>query len=117
MNLFSRRSFHHGVHPDSEKAATRDLPIRRFPFAPLLVVPLEQHAGRPARAVVREGQEIRRGQKLGEADGEISAAVHAPASGMVRRIGLVPSPLGRMVSGVYLEPWPGSTQEVAEGAP
>ena len=117
MNLFPRRSFHHGVHPDPEKAATRDLPIRRFPFARLLVVPLEQHAGRPARAAVREGQEVRRGQKLGEADGEISAAVHAPASGMVRRIDLVPSPLGRMVPGVYLEPWPGSTQEVADGIP
>ena len=117
MNLFTRRSFQHGVHPDPEKAATRDLPIRRFPFAPLLLVPLEQHAGQPARAVVREGQEVRRGDKLGDADGDISAAVHAPASGTIRRIALVPSPLGRMVSGVYLEPWPGSTQEVAPGTP
>jgi electron transport complex protein RnfC len=117
VNLFPRHTFHHGVHPDPEKAATRDLPIHRFPFAPLLLVPLEQHAGRPARPVVREGQEVRRGQKLGEADGDISAAVHAPASGVVRRLALLPSPLGRMVDGVYLEPWPGSTQEVAEGIP
>ncbi|MGD8830081.1 MAG: electron transport complex subunit RsxC [Pseudomonadales bacterium] len=115
MNLFPRRTFHHGVHPDPEKAATRDLPIHRFPFAPLLAVPLAQHAGTPARPVVREGQEVRRGEKLGEADGEISAAVHAPASGVVRRLDLVPSPIGRMVAGVYLEPWPGSTQEVADG--
>ncbi len=117
MNLFPRRTFHHGVHPDPEKAATRDLPIRRFPFAPLLLVPLLQHAGRPAQAVVREGQEVRRGQVLGRADGDISAAVHAPASGVVRRLALVPSVLGRMVDGVYLEPWPGSTQEVADGVP
>ena len=74
MNLFPRRSFHHGVHPDPEKAATRDLPIRRFPFAPLLLVPLQQHAGQPAIPVVREGQEVRRGDRLGEADGELSAA-------------------------------------------
>ena len=117
MNFFRPKSFHHGVHPDPEKAATRDLPIRRFPFAPLLLVPLEQHAGVPARAVVREGQEVRRGQKLGEADGEISAAVHAPASGRVQRIALMPSPVGRLVSGVYLTPWPGSTQEVLPGTP
>ncbi len=117
MRLFPRRTFHHGVHPDPDKAATRDQPVRRFPFAPLLLVPLEQHAGNPARPVVREGQEVRRGQKLGEADGEISAAVHAPASGVIRQLGLVPSPLGRLVSGVFLEPWPGSTQEVTDGTP
>jgi len=117
MNLMNRRSFHHGVHPDAEKAATRDLPIRRFPFAPLLVVPLQQHTGNPARALVREGEEVQRGQTLGAADGEVSAAVHAPASGVVRRLGLVPDVSGRRVPGVYLEPWPGSTQELADGRP
>jgi len=117
MNLLRRRSFRHGVHPDPEKAATRDLPIRRFPFAPLLVVPLQQHAGKAARAVVREGEEVQRGQTLGAADGELSAAVHAPASGVVRRLGLVPDVSGRRVPGVFLEPWPGSTQELADGKP
>ena len=105
------------VHQDPEKAATRYLPIRRFPFAPLLSVPLVQHAGTPALAVVRQGQEVRRGQKLGAAQGDVSAAVHAPASGIVISIALMPSMLGRMVPGVYLEPFPGSTQEVAEGEP
>jgi electron transport complex protein RnfC len=41
--------------------------------------------------------------------------MHAPASGVVRRIALCPSISGRMVEGVYLEPHPGSTQEVVDG--
>ncbi len=47
----------------------------------------------------------------------MSVAMHAPASGTVRRIGLMPSIAGKMVQGVYIEPFPGSTQEVAEGTP
>ena len=44
-------------------------------------------------------------------------ALHAPASGMVRKIALAPSISGRMTPAVYLEPFPSSTQEVAPGIP
>ncbi len=117
MPLLAPRTFRHGVHPPEAKDETRDLPIRQFPFAPVLVVPLSQHAGKPAVPLVREGQEVVRGQRIARADGFVSVSMHAPASGIVRRIGLVPSSAGRMVLGVYLEPFPGSTQEIAEGRP
>ncbi|MCP5059291.1 MAG: electron transport complex subunit RsxC [bacterium] len=110
-------SFRHGVHPPDAKDATRDLPIRRLPFAPLLVVPLAQHLGRPSIPLVREGQEVARGECIARPDGFLSVAMHAPASGVVKELGLVPSIAGRMVSAVYLEPLPGSTQEVVEGTP
>jgi len=99
------------------KEDTCDSPIRQFPFAPVMVVPLSQHTGKPSRAVVREGEEVLRGQCLGEPDGDLSVATHAPASGRVQRIDLVPAIGGRMVPGIYLEPFPGSTQEVAAGRP
>lgn len=110
-------SFRHGVHPPEAKDATRDLPIRRLPFAPLLVVPLAQHLGRPSIALVREGQEVVRGERIARPDGFLSVAMHAPASGVVKALGLCPSIAGRMVPAVYLEPQPGSTQEVVEGTP
>jgi electron transport complex protein RnfC len=47
----------------------------------------------------------------------MSVSMHAPATGVVRRIALTPSISGRMVPGVYLEPHPASTQEVVEGTP
>lgn len=115
--LRHRRSFAHGVHPPEAKDDTRELPIRQFPFAPVMIVPLLQHIGRPALPVVREGQEVERGQLLAEPDGYMSVAMHAPASGVIQRLGLVPSISGKMVPGVYLKPFPGSSQEVNEGTP
>jgi electron transport complex protein RnfC len=111
------RSFRHGIHPPDAKSDTRELPIRQFPFAPVMIVPLLQHLGRAALPVVREGQEVARGQLLAEPDGYLSVAMHAPASGTVQRIGLAPSISGRMVPAIYLRPFPGSSQEVLEGTP
>jgi electron transport complex protein RnfC len=80
-------------------------------------VPLLQHTGRAAIPTVREGEEVTRGQRLAKPDGELSVAMHAPATGVVQRIGLVPSASGPMVPGIYLKTLPASTQEVAEGTP
>ncbi|MDJ0852451.1 MAG: electron transport complex subunit RsxC [Myxococcota bacterium] len=117
MRLLGLKTFRHGVHPPEMKDETSGLAIRRFPFAPVLVVPLVQHLGKPSLPEVREGQEVVRGQRIARPDGFMSVAMHAPASGVVRRIGLTPSIGGRMVPGVYLEPHPASTQEVMDGTP
>ena len=114
-SLMGGATFRHGVHPGDHKDATRGLAIRRFPFAPLLLVPLSQHLGNPARPVVREGQDVARGQVLAEPDGFMSVAMHAPAAGIVQRIALVPSITGGMVPGVYLKPDPADTQALDEG--
>jgi electron transport complex protein RnfC len=111
------RTFRHGVHPPESKDETSGLAIRQFPFAPLLIVPLSQHMGRPSIPVVEEGQEVARGQRIARPDGFMSVSMHAPASGVVRRIALAPGITGRMVQSVYIEPFPGSTQEVREGTP
>ncbi|MCP3984454.1 MAG: electron transport complex subunit RsxC [bacterium] len=117
LKWFGAGSFRHGVHPPEAKDATRDLPIRRLPFAPLLVVPLSQHLGRPSIPVVREGQQVVRGEPIARPDGFLSVAMHAPASGVVKAIGLAPGIAGRMLPAIYLKPLPGSTQEVVEGTP
>ncbi|TVS19078.1 MAG: electron transport complex subunit RsxC [Gammaproteobacteria bacterium] len=113
--MWGRSAFRGGVTPATHKAQTQTQRIRQFPFAPLLEVPLLQHAGRPALPVVREGAAVERGAVLGRADGERSVPVHAPAAGRVQRIALMPSVTGAMVPGIYLEPFPGATQEVASG--
>jgi electron transport complex protein RnfC len=117
LDMVRRNSFRHGTHPPDLKDETRHLAIRRFPFAPLLVVPLSQHLGKPAVPVVREGQEVMRGQTIAEADGFMSVAMHAPASGVVKKIALAPSISGAMVQSVYLHPFPASSQEVDDGEP
>lgn len=117
MRLLGTKTFRHGVHPPESKDETSGLPIRQFPFAPLLVIPLVQHMGSASIPVVEEGEEVTRGQRIARPDGFMSVSMHASASGIVRKIALAPSITGRMVPAVYLEPFPASTQEAEDGTP
>jgi electron transport complex protein RnfC len=117
MRLLGLKTFRHGVHPPEAKDETSGLAIRQFPFAPLLVVPLVQHLGKPSIPEVREGERVVRGQRIARPDGFMSVSMHAPASGTVRKIALAPAITGRMVPAVTIEPQPGSTQEISEGTP
>jgi electron transport complex protein RnfC len=114
---FRRNTFKHGVHPPEHKNETNGLPIRRFPFAPVIILPMAQHLGAPSEIVIREGQEVDRGQLLAKASGYVSVPIHAPVSGTIRKIANVPSISGKMVPGIYLEAFPSSSQEVKEGKP
>ena len=119
MGFFTRHqnTFRHGVHPPENKRETNGLPIRQFPFAPLCIIPMAQHIGSPAEIIVREGQEVARGQMLAKATGHVSVPIHAPVSGTVRKIANVPTISGRMSPGIFLEAFHFSSQELAEGTP
>lgn len=110
-------TFKHGIHPPENKEETNRLPIRQFSFSPLIMLPVAQHIGAPAKIIVREGQEVVRGQMLAEADGYLSVPLHAPVSGKVKKIANVPTISGKMTTGIYLEAFPSSTQEILEGNP
>ena len=115
MFISKAKTFAHGIHTDDCKSETNHQAIKRFPFAPLLILPLQQHKGKPAIPLVKQGQEVLRGQMLARADGLMSSPIHAPATGIVRKIALVADISGNMVDGIYLQPHPGATQEVAAG--
>jgi len=110
-------SFKHGVHPPENKEETNKLPIRQFSFAPLIILPMQQHIGAPSKIIVREGQEVARGQVLAGADGYMSVPMHSPVSGTIRKVSKVPVISGQMTEGIYLEPFHSSGQEVSEGSP
>lgn len=116
MNLFGTKRLWRGVHVPEHKEQTAHLPIRRLPFPPLLIVPLSQHAGKPARPIVREGQEVVRGEPIAEADGFMSVPMHAPATGRVERIAPAPSARGDLSPAIYIRPYPSASQEVLYGA-
>ena len=86
--------FLHGVHPPTRKELTEKLPIHRMPFPEEVVLPVRQHAGKPAKIVVRPGDRVERGDVLAVADGFISAPVHASAAGTVVAIEQWPHPDG-----------------------
>jgi electron transport complex protein RnfC len=88
------------------------LPIRRLAFAPRLIVPLSQHIGKPAVCCVNVGQEVLRGQVIATADGFVSLPVHAPATGVVESIGLMPSANGKMVDSITIRVYQADGQAV-----
>ncbi|HEU4563759.1 MAG TPA: electron transport complex subunit RsxC [Gemmatimonadaceae bacterium] len=94
--------FAHGVHPPEHKELTAHLPVRRMPYPDEVVLPLRQHAGRPAKVVVRKGDHVERGDTVAEADGFVSSPVHASASGTVAGIDWWPHPDGSMCTAVRI---------------
>ncbi len=94
--------FKGGAHPpESKSAASR--PVETVPPPALAVIPLSQHLGKPARAIVAKKDAVLRGQQIGEAQGMISAAVHSSVSGTVKEVGPARGPLGTFVECVFVE--------------
>ena len=78
--------YYGGIHPPERKEYSEDLPLKVFPAPQTVIIPLSQHAGAPAIPLVKEGDAVKAGQKIGEAAGIISAAVHASISGIVAAV-------------------------------
>ncbi len=115
--FFYKSSFAHGVHPTQCKETTADKVVRRLPFASRLVIPLSQHIGAPAVPLVRAKQEVVRGEPIAKAGGFVSVPMHAPATGVIERIGLAVNPMGEQAEAIVLRPYPGASQEILYGAP
>ncbi|MCP3866976.1 MAG: electron transport complex subunit RsxC [Gammaproteobacteria bacterium] len=112
-----KATFSHGVHPPEYKKGTGSSKIRRLSFSPEMILPLAQHFGAPSLPVVHEGQEVVRGEVLAEADGFMSVPLHSPATGVIRKIGLMPTARGPKTESIVLKLHAGVSQEVLYGAP
>lgn len=95
-----------GIHPPEEKALSNGTPIRDAGLPDELSLPLRQHAGAAAQPCVAIGDRVLAGQLIAEADGFVSAALHAPTSGTVRAIEArpIPHPSGLPDTCIVLEP-------------
>lgn len=78
--------FNGGVHPPEHKLESASNPIVLVPMPKRLVLPLRQHVGNISKVQVAVGDKVLKGQVLAIADGMISAAVHAPTSGVIAAI-------------------------------
>ena len=107
-----RRSFEHGVHPAHHKEQTEDLPIQRVPFGKDYLMPLGQHIGVPAQAIVEAGEKVRRGQLIAKPGGFVSTGLHSPVTGTVREIGDFRGVDGRFAPAISIEADPFATQKV-----
>jgi len=96
-------SFRGGVHPVGNKELTAHKPAVPAAIPKRVIIPLSQHIGAPTRPLVVLGQEVKKGEKIGEATGFVSAPVHASISGKVAAIGNFPHSLGMDVTSIIIE--------------
>lgn len=87
---------HGGVHPPENKSQSTELPIGQLPLPDKLTLPLRQHIGNIPKVKVKIGDHVLKGQLIAEAEGTVSAAIHAPTSGNVTAIedAVIPHPSG-----------------------
>jgi electron transport complex protein RnfC len=95
--------FARGVHPPERKDFSKGAAIEAAPVPEQVFVPLHQHAGAACEPVVKVKQEVKWGDKLGEAGGFISAPVHAPINGTVLMLSAATLPTGRRVRTVPIK--------------
>ena len=96
------RSFFGGIHPKENKYYAEHCPVQPFPQPDVLVVPLSQHIGAPCQALVKKGDQVTVGQKIGDNQG-LCVPVHAPVSGKVKSVETRPHTSGTMVMSVVIE--------------
>ena len=97
--------FHGGLKLQEHKAQSLADPLQDCPLPPQLVLPVQQHIGEPAYPVVEPGERVLKGQVVAEAEGYVSAPVHASSSGTVVAIEPrpVPHPSGMWAECVVIE--------------
>src|SRR5512139_1451114 len=96
-------TFQGGVHPAGNKELTSHKPTVTAASPKRVVIPLSQHIGAPTKPLVVIGQEVKKGEKIGETTGFVSAPVHASISGKVVAIGSFPHTLGADMPSVVIE--------------
>lgn len=91
---------HGGLRLPSNKAQSTSRAIQQVPVPQQIILPLTQHVGDQAHPIVSIGEKVLKGQLVAEAQGSLSAPVHASTSGRV----------------IAIEPWPVS-RRFGEPAP
>ncbi|MGO1368027.1 MAG: electron transport complex subunit RsxC [Senegalia sp. (in: firmicutes)] len=93
MNLKSH-TFKGGIHPPHHKKATENLAIERARDPKMVFIPMHQHIGAPCEPIVKVGDMVKVGQKIGEAKAFVSAPIHSSISGKVKKIQKLETPTG-----------------------
>ena len=96
-------TFKGGVHPYEGKELSENKPTQILIPKGEMVYPMSQHIGAPAAPLVKKGDRVLAGQKIGEASGFISANVICSVSGTVKAVEPRRVANGAMANAVVVE--------------
>lgn len=103
IRRYIMKTFPRGIHPGDNKENTNKKEIVTLAPPKELVFPMSQHIGAPAKPCVAVGDRVLMGQKIGEADGYMSANIHSSVSGTVKAIEKRVHPTGYLVKSIVIE--------------
>ena len=83
-----RLTFPGGTHPPESKELAEKARIQAGPVAKQVAIMLSQHIGAFCEPLVKKGDAVEAGQKVGDSDAFVSAPVHSPVNGKVKEISL-----------------------------
>ena len=95
-------SFFGGVHPNENKWYACDKETVVFPEPDIVVIPMSQHIGAPCLPLVKKGDLVTVGQKIGDNQG-LCVPVHASVSGTVKAVESKPHTNGSNVMSVVIQ--------------
>ena len=98
-----QRTFRRGVHPFGGQDYAADCPIIKAPAEEMMVFPVSQHIGAPAKCVVTVGDRVLKGQLIAEAGGFVSSPVYSSVSGTVKKIEKRRLTNGAMVDSIIVQ--------------
>ena len=111
------KTFNHGIHPSYNKELTASKKIEKAVLPKKVVIPLQQHIGAPCKPLVKKGDVVTEGQKIGETTASfVTAPVHSSISGKVKDIEKLPYPAGGKVLSIIIE-GDGTAMEWGENPP
>ncbi len=95
-------TFYGGIHPKKHKWYAEHIPVQTFPAPDILVVPMSQHIGVPCTPLVKKGDTVTVGQRIGDGEG-LCVPIHSPVSGTVKTVEMRPHAGGTMVLSVVIQ--------------
>lgn len=74
-----------GVHPKENKLSAH-VPIEAMELPKRAIIPVSQHLGVPAIALVKKGDTVKTGQLIAKGEAFISANIHSPFTGKIFKV-------------------------------
>ena len=93
--------FFGGIHPKYNKEMSKRTPEIRRIEPDTVVIPMLQHIGAPCTPLVKVGDRVLKGQKIGDGEG-LCVPVHASVSGVVKAIEPRPHVRGTLINAVVI---------------
>lgn len=85
------------------KELTNKSALEEGPNTQIVTIALHQHTGAPCEPLVKVGDEVKVGQKIGDADATITAPVHSSVSGTVKEIVEITTVSGVKTKAIVIE--------------